>query len=37
MALRKSEDTANLEALDRTLWRNCCGGGYGPVLRQNAE
>jgi len=25
------------EALDRTLWRNCCGGGYGPVLRQNAE
>jgi hypothetical protein len=25
------------EALGRTLWRTCCGGGYGPVLRQTAE
>ena len=25
------------EALDRTLWRTCCGGGYGPVLRQTTE
>jgi len=22
------------EALDRTLWRTCCGGGYRSVLRQ---
>jgi hypothetical protein len=21
------------EALDRTLWRTCFGGGYGPVVR----
>jgi hypothetical protein len=24
------------EALDRTMWRNCFGGGFGPV-RQNTE
>ena len=23
------------EALDRTMWRNCFGGGFGPVVRQN--
>ena len=23
------------EALDRTVWRNRFGGGYGPVVRQN--
>jgi hypothetical protein len=22
------------EALDITLWRTCCGRGYGPVVRQ---
>ena len=22
------------EALDRTLWRNRFGGGFGPVIRQ---
>jgi hypothetical protein len=22
------------EALDRTLWRTCLGGGYGPAVRQ---
>ena len=25
------------EALDRTVWRNCFGGGVGPVVRQNTE
>jgi len=25
------------EALDRTMWRNRFGGGFGPVVRQNNE
>ena len=25
------------EALDRTTWRNCFGGGFEPVIRQNTE
>ena len=25
------------EALDRTVWRNHFGGGFGPVVRQNTE
>ena len=25
------------EALDRTIWRNRFGGGFGPVVRQNIE
>jgi hypothetical protein len=25
------------EALDRTMWRNRFGGGFGPVFRQNTE
>jgi len=25
------------EALDRTIWRNRFGGGFEPVVRQNAE
>ena len=25
------------EALDRTMWRNCFRGGFGPVVRQNTE
>ena len=25
------------EAVDRTMWRNRCGGGFGPVVRQNNE
>jgi hypothetical protein len=25
------------EALDRTMWRNRFGGGFGPVIRQNTE
>ena len=26
-----------VEALDRTMWRNRFGGGFGPVVRQNTE
>ena len=25
------------EALDRTMWWNRFGGGFGPVVRQNTE
>jgi hypothetical protein len=25
------------EALDRTIWRNCFGGGFEPVIRENTE
>jgi len=25
------------EALDRTMWRNHFGGGFGPLVRQNTE
>jgi len=25
------------EALDRAVWRYCCGEGFGPVVRQNTE
>jgi len=25
------------EALDRTMWRNRFGGGFGPVVRQYTE
>ena len=25
------------EALDRTMWRNCFRGGFGPVVRRNNE
>jgi hypothetical protein len=25
------------EALDRAMWRNRFGGGFGPVVRQNIE
>ena len=25
------------EALDRVMWRNRFGGGFGPVVRQNTE
>jgi hypothetical protein len=25
------------EALDRTMWRNHFGGGFGHVVRQNTE
>ena len=25
------------ETLERTMWRNCFGRGFGPVVRQNTE
>ena len=25
------------EALDRTMWRNRFGGGFGPFVRQNTK
>jgi len=25
------------EVLDRTMWRNCFGGGFEPVVRHNTE
>ena len=25
------------ESLDRAMWRNRFGGGFGPVVRQNTE
>jgi hypothetical protein len=25
------------EVLDHTMWRNCFGGGFEPVVRQNTE
>jgi len=25
------------EALDRTMWRNGFGGGFGPIVRENTE
>jgi len=25
------------DALDRTMWRDRFGGGFGPVVRQNTE
>jgi len=25
------------EALDRTMCRACCGGGFGPVVRQHTK
>ena len=25
------------KALDRTMWRNRFGGGFGPVVRQSTE
>jgi len=39
MTLRTEEDTLILKegALDRTVWRNRFGGGFGPVVRQNTE
>ena len=34
---RKGYSHLKEEALDRTMWRNCFGGGVGPVVRQNTE
>ena len=34
---RKGYSHLKEEALDRTMWRNRFGGGFGPVVRQNTE
>ena len=34
---RRGYSHLKAEALDRTVWRNCFGGGVGPVVRQNTE
>ena len=34
---RRGYSHLNEEALDRTMWRNCFVGGFGPVIRQNTE
>jgi hypothetical protein len=37
--LKESRGYSHLkeEALDRTLWRARCGGGFGPVVRQTTK
>jgi len=34
---RKAYSHLKEEAVDRTMWRNRFGGGFGPVVRQNTE
>jgi hypothetical protein len=34
---RKGYSHFKEEVLDRTVWRNRFGGGFGPVVRQNIE
>ena len=34
---RRGHSHLKEEALDRTMWRNRFGGGFGPVVRQNIE
>jgi hypothetical protein len=34
---RRGNSYLKEEALDRTMWRNRFGGGFGPVVRQNTE
>ena len=34
---RRGYSHLNEEAVDRTMWRNRFGGGFGPVVRQNTE
>ena len=34
---RKGYSHLKEEALDRTMWRNRFGRGFGPVVRQNTE
>jgi len=34
---RREYSHLNEEALDRTVWMNRFGGGFGPVVRQNTE
>ena len=37
--LKDRREYSNLkeEAVDRTMWRNRFGGGFGPVVRQDTE
>jgi len=39
MTLRKGEGYSHLKegAVDRTMWRACCGRGFGPVVRQTTK
>ena len=34
---RKGYSNLKEEALDRTMWRNRFGGGFGTVVRENTE
>ena len=34
---RRGYSNLKEEALDRTMWRNRFGGGFGSVVRQNTE
>ena len=34
---RKEYSYLKEKTLDRTMWRNRFGGGFGPVVRQNTE
>jgi hypothetical protein len=34
---RRGYSVLKQEALDRTMWRNRLGIGFGPVVRQNTE
>ena len=34
---RRGNSHLKEEALDRTMWRNSFGRGFGPVVRQNTE
>ena len=34
---RKGYSHMKEEALDRSMWRNRFGGGFGPVVRQTTE
>ena len=34
---RRGYSHLNEEGLDRTIWRNRFGGGFGPFVRQNTE
>jgi hypothetical protein len=34
---RRGHPHLNEESLDRPIWRNRFGRGFGPVIRQNAE
>jgi len=35
--LKDRRGYSHLKDLDRTMWRNRFGGGFGPVVRQNTE